>query len=249
MNVETLGLVLAKLHGAVQGLTKIVQKQSEEEESYKEEARDNADELDDYKQKNLRGKFVITATSAKPSIMKKQEELTSSLPDHIMQLALDKYNVTLPLTDIASCHYLPKGGIFFSLWNVKPGSAYGELVKNIKEGLNPEKNVYFNFMLTKRRSRLLFEVRQMKKTGRIARFYSDENGAISIKVKATDKSKKLSSIHEADSSRVKTYLITELHEEVPELQPGQEQPVQQQQKQQQQQQRQQPARNNKGSKK
>ena len=81
----------------------------------------------------------------------------------------------------------------------------------------------------------------MKKTGRIARFYSDENGAISIKVKATDKSKKLSSIHEADTSRVKTYLVTELHEEVPELQPEQEQAVQQDQEQQ----RQQPPRKNK----
>ena len=87
----------------------------------------------------------------------------------------------------------------------------------------------FNFMLTKRRSRLLFEVRQMKKTGRIERYYSDENGAIAIKVKSTDKSKKLSSIHEEGSSRVRTYLLTELHEEVPQLQAGPEQQVEQQQ--------------------
>ena len=94
MNVESLALLLGKLNAAVHGLTAIVQKHSEEEKTFKEEARENADDVDDYKQKNLRGKSF---------------------------------------TDIASCHYLPKGGIFFSLWNVKPGSAYGELVKNIKK--------------------------------------------------------------------------------------------------------------------
>ena len=202
--------ILEKLNKAVKDLASVVQKQSEGDKTYKDQARENADELDDYKQKNLKGKFVITASSKKPTTMKKQEELASEgledLPAHIIELAKDKYKVTLAPEDIASCHYLPKGGIFFSLWNLKPGSAYTELTKNIKEGMHPHMNVYFNFMLTKRRGSLLYEVRQMKKVGRISRYYSDENGAISIKVNSKDKSKKLSSIHQAGSSTVKTYL-------------------------------------------
>ena len=232
--------ILEKLSKAVKDLANVVQKQSEEDKGYKDQARENADELDDYRQKNLKGKFVITASSKKPTAMKKQEELASEgladLPAHIIQLAKDKYKVTLAPEDIASCHYLPKGGIFFSLWNLKPGSAFAELTKNIKEGMHPHINVYFNFMLTKRRSSLLYEVRQMKQKGRISRFYSDENGSISIKVNPKDKSKKLSSIHQTGSSKVKTYLNEELHAEVPE-QP--QQPPQQQQQQSQQEQEQQ----------
>jgi hypothetical protein len=76
----------------------------------------------------------------------------------------------------------------------------------------------------------------MKQKGRISRFYSDENGSISIKVNPKDKSKKLSSIHQTGSSKVKTYLNEELHAEVPE-QP--QQPPQQQQQQSQQEQEQQ----------
>ena len=37
-------------------------------------------------------------------------------------------------------------------------------------------------MLTKRRSALLYEVRQMKKLSKIQKFYSDEKGSISIKI-------------------------------------------------------------------
>ena len=52
--------------------------------------------------------------------MKTREQLAAesgdaALPNHIFSLAKDKYNVTLKEDDISSCHYLPMGGIFFSL--------------------------------------------------------------------------------------------------------------------------------------
>jgi hypothetical protein len=223
--IKVLGGAVTILKEALMNLTNIVQEQSEEEKKNKREARHNADELDDYKQKSLKGKFVITVNKKRPSFMKKEEDLASgdekALPNHIIDLAKTKYEVDIALGDIASCHYLPKGGIFFSLWNLRPDSVFQKLTKNIKDKAiflkNKDKNVFFNFMLTKRRSTLLFEVRKLKKVGRIHRFYSDENGVISIKVKSNDSNKKLSSIQETATSSVKTFQVTELYELAPEL--------------------------------
>ena len=192
----------------------------------KEQTRETKDELDEYKQKNLRGKFVITASKDKQTSIKKQNELSAQLPDalqkHIIDLAMEKYGEVIPAEDIASCHFLPSGAIFLSMWNLKPGSAFQKLTTKIKsKHQNREVNTYFNFMLTKRRSELLFEVRKLKKVEKIARFYSDENGVISIKVKETDQNMRLSSFCKNKSSPVMTYQIPELQKLVAESQPTQ----------------------------
>ena len=114
-------------------------------EESSENIRELEDEVDDYKQKNLAGKFVITCDRKKPSEMKTQEELAAdggdrALPAHIVQLALSKYGTTLKEDDISSCHYLPKGGIFFSLWNMRPGSPSAALTEAIKTSKDKTKN-------------------------------------------------------------------------------------------------------------
>ena len=176
--VDLLTGIISNLQGAVADLTNIVKEQSEEKVEIEERARVNEDELDDFKQKNLRGKFIITTTPNKETLAKTQAELaaaaeaggTLTLQAHIIELALKKYEVKIPEGDIAACHYLPKGGIFFSLWNLRPGSAYSQLTTNIKKSLHKEINVYFNFMLTKRRSGLLFKVRKLRKDGEIKKY-------------------------------------------------------------------------------
>ena len=181
-------------------------------------ARVTEDELDKYTQKNLRGKFVITAAPNKETPFKKEADLTdadNALANNIITLAKSKYDVDIEVGDIASCHYLPKGGIFFSMWNMRPGSAYQKLAGAIKQKPHsPSLNIYFNFMLTKRRSALLFEVRKLKKEGTIARYYSDEEGVICIKKDEKDKNIKLSSFHQTKTSPVKTYTIPELHQAI-----------------------------------
>ena len=42
---------------------------------------------------------------------------------------------------------------------------------------------FFNFQLTKRRSKLLYKMRQLRKEGRISKFYCDENGMLSLMIK------------------------------------------------------------------
>ena len=69
------------------------------------------------------------------------------------------------------------------IWNRKLDSAWSQIVEGIKTGKNLGFNVFLNFHLTSRRSNLLYKIRQMKKTGDIAKFYSDENGQLTIMAK------------------------------------------------------------------
>ena len=218
---------IKRLMSSVKVLADVVVKCSKEKES-SENTRELEDEVDDYKQKNLAGKFVITCDRKKPSEMKTQEELAAdggerALPAHIVQLALSKYGTTLKEDDISSCHYLPKGGIFFSLWNMRPGSPSAALTEAIKTSKDKTKNIYINFMMTRRRSSLLFEVRSLKKQKKIARYYSDEKGTITIKVKEGDTNIKLCSFYETKNSPVRTFTVAELKKKVAELQPAQPQ--------------------------
>ena len=227
--VKTLTKTLDSLQKGFKDLTDFVAKMSVEKGVSDKKTRELEDEVDDNKQKHLAGKFVITCDRSKPSEVKAQEELAATggdkaLPAHIVDLAKSKYDADLKVEDISSCHYLPKGGIFFSLWNQRPGSPSSDMTDKIKACKDKTKNIFINFMMTRRRSSLLFEVRQLKKQKKIARYYSDEKGAISIKVKAEDTNIKLASFYLTKNSPVKTYTIKELHQKVSELQPAQPQP-------------------------
>ena len=73
-------------------------------------------------------------------------------------------------------------------------------------------------MLTKRRSHLLFEVRKLKQNKDIFKYYSDEDGNISMKVNQNDKkSEKLTNIRTKNSSMLRVLSVDELHEKVQEL--------------------------------
>ena len=223
-SVATLTTSIEGLQQATLVFAKVVKELSKDKDALEVRTRETEDELDDYKQRNLKGKFIISSTPGKASLVKKSEELAcedgeKALPGHIILLALTKYEVTLTENDIASCHYLPKGGIFFSLWNHGPNSVYEQLTKNIKSSMNRDTNIYFNFMLTKRRSGLLYEVRKLKKETKIDRYYSDEVGIISIKVKDKDANIKLTSFYKTKTSPVRSYQIPELHKRVSDMQP------------------------------
>ena len=50
-------------------------------------------------------------------------------------------------------------------------------------GKNSDINIYFNFQLTKKRSNLLYVVRNLRKSNEISKYYTDENGYITVMVK------------------------------------------------------------------
>ena len=84
------------------------------------------------------------------------------------------------------------------------------MIEAIKSGKNKEINVYFNFQLTRRRNNLLYEVRQLKKQNKVAKFYTDENGAIKVLFKLGGKKERITSITNKNSSFIKTLTTNEL---------------------------------------
>ena len=64
---KELQLVLRALKSAVLGLTEVVKKQSDDAEASQKKTREVDDELDEYKQKNLKVKFVLTFSKGKSS--------------------------------------------------------------------------------------------------------------------------------------------------------------------------------------
>ena len=74
--------------------------------------------------------------------------------------------------------------------------------------MNLDLNIYFNFMLTKRRSTLLFEARKLKRSLKITKFVSDETGAITIQ--KDDTKEKIASKVDKETGQVKTWTVKEL---------------------------------------
>ena len=218
LDSQKLSNALAALQSAVCDLAEVVKSSQEASteastDSNNSRVRQAEDDLDEEKQRNLRGKFIITSSDkdGKESHFKSDETLKADkkdLVDHVIDLAEKKYKVKIPKTDFASCSRIHNGGIIFHLWNQKPESAYSKLCKNIKSRVNLDLNIYFNFMLTKRRSTLLFEARKLKRSLKITKFLSDETGAITIQKDETKE--KIASKVDKDSGQVKTWTVKEL---------------------------------------
>ena len=175
------------------------------------------DQGDEIEQKSLLGSFIITskANEELESLITPEKELQEPLVSHIQTLALTKLNVTLPTEDIRSCNYLQDGSIMMTLSNLRPNSAFESMVNEIKNP-NPERrktNLYFNFMLTRRRNTLLYEVRKLKRDGAIFKYWSDFNGAITVKKEEGGQKQKLTCISNKKDYTIRSYTAKEVREE------------------------------------
>ena len=124
-----------------------------------------------------------------------------------------KLGITIPKEDIQDVHYLPKGGLILSLNNHKPGSAYRAMIDSIKKGGDKDAkdmNLFFNFMMTKRRNSLSCEIRKLKKEKEIAKYYTDFDGTITIKKDPDAPKIKLTSITNKKDDTIRTFTIQEL---------------------------------------
>lgn len=188
--------VIADLISAVQTLTSNLGKISKIQDEQEKKIRNQDDELDELKQRSLKGNILVSSipnkSKGKVSLLKTDDQLKSegiTMQAHIISLIKDKYGINLPESDIQACHRLPRGSVVLRIWNRKQGSVWEDLVRKIKSPENSEFNVFFNFQLTNRRSNLLYECRMLKKEGKIDKYFSDENGCLKLKVKAESKDK------------------------------------------------------------
>ena len=177
------------------------------------------DEMDECRQRSLKGNFIITSVAndarQKVSLLKTDEQLREdgeSLTDHVLDLAKRKYDVTINDNEIQACHRLPNNRVILRLWKTSHGSSWHRLVDKIKSGVNSGFNVYFNFHLSRRRNNLMYEIRKLKMAGKLHKFFVDENGQISVRIGETDGKRRVTYFSVGRGGDPLTLSIQELHE-------------------------------------
>ena len=184
----------AVLNAILTALCALLEQRTDELKEHKEKIsvledqnRTQGDLLDEIQQRGLKGNLIIASPTAlnKQTMIKSSDELQNlkvSVTDHVCDLIQKKYDVKIHPNDIQACHHLPNKNILLKIWNRKPDSAWIKLKTEIKKGGRKDINIFANFQMTTRRSSLLFHLRSLKKTGKIWKIYSDENGKIGLKI-------------------------------------------------------------------
>ena len=200
---------------AVEELTNSIKKEQKEKEELVTTVRSNGDEVDAQKQKDLKGRFVITGAD---TLMKNKEQLEKdkkNLPAHIKALAKMKYNVEISEDEITTCYHLKKGGIIVYFKNQNQDSGFQRLVSIIKSSKsNKDVNVYFNFMLTRKRNSLLFDIRQLRKEMENLKYFTDENGNISIQAPNSQRRNRVTNVFDDKTGGVITWNVEEIKDEI-----------------------------------
>ena len=133
------------------------------------------DEVDDARQRAMKGNLVISCTNGS-SYIQSEEAITAKNMDvktYALSLVEEKYSVKFDSSDVQDCHYLPGGNIILRIWNTAPKSCFRLLVDRVKSGKGKQDcPLYVNFQLTKRRSTILFHLRNLKREGKISKYYS-----------------------------------------------------------------------------
>ena len=173
------------------------------------------DEVDHQAQKRLKGKFMLTSASKTANVIKSEEDLEKEgtpLLTHIQNLIQMKLGVEVPAEDISSCSRTSTGLLLFRLSNFRPSSSFYSVVDAIKSGKNRDIDLFFNFALTRRRAAMLYEVRKLKKAGKLHKFFTDFDGQITVKKTPEAKKIKICSVGNKKDSYIKTDTISELRD-------------------------------------
>ena len=212
-NVQNAHCALKSLQKCVEELAHFVQNEQEKKTQHETTIREHEDEIDHLKQNNLKGHIIITSKAQygvchiKTDDQLQQEN--KSLVEHVKDLVKKKYNQDITEHDIKACYRLKKGGILMKFWEKGNGSQFQTLSSNIKSAKGSDINLFFNFMLTGRRGELLFQIRKMKKEKKIAKFYSDESGGISIQFSKGGRKVRVTDIFQ-EGPKLKTWTLDEL---------------------------------------
>ena len=207
--------ILKTLRNCVEDLAHFVQNEQKEQNSQEPTMRKHEDEIDHLKQKSLKGKIIITSKvqhgvcHIKTDNQLKEEK--KSLVTHVKELVKEKYNQDITEESIQTCFRLKKGGILVKFWKKGKGSEFQALSSKIKSAEGSHINLFFNFMLTGRRGELLFEIRKLKREGKIAKFFSDEEGSISIQINKGERKIKVTDTVQEGTNTLKTWTVDDLY--------------------------------------
>jgi hypothetical protein len=160
-------------------------------------------------QRYLKGKFFLS-TVVKPgedrAYPAEDREDSGLSVKVVVEMVKRKLGVTIAPNDLRTCHYTQNRSIVFRMGDLKYNSPYDETVRAINSGKNRYITVYFNFMLTRRRTDFLYHVRLAKRAGNIYRFFSDSDGSITVILREGDTRIRLTDSFDA-TSRTRTTIF------------------------------------------
>ena len=189
--------VLKELYGAVNNITSylanIGHKPKENEakiSKLEEKVKDLESDKDAMAQKWKVGTIILQSNTkandpkVKPEKEVKKEELTA----HAAELIKLKTGVEIEEQDLSKIHFVPGGGLKVKFRETKYLSKFRKIVSAIKKPTDVQKklNLFCNFELTKMRNNMLFEVRKAKRENRIAKYFVDFDGSVSVLVNLSD---------------------------------------------------------------
>ena len=172
------------------------------------------DEVDEGRQRQLKGNLILSSSKkGQNSLIKSAQELNGRpLLDHINELLITKYGVSVPYDDVQACHHLPNGSVVLRIWRRTEDSAWSKLVQAIRSKPISSINFYANFHMTGRRNEILYQLRQLRhqdKGGYQFKLFTDENGSIAVKFPDSDKKYKIT-YHRSRGKQMKTYTRAEI---------------------------------------
>ena len=165
-------------------------------------------DCDEIRQRNLKGNIILSSpnTHNKKSLLNPLTIIDNHTSaeryeyEHEMcaRLIKLKTGVAIPLKDIVACHPLSNRGsessFLIRIANRRTDSSWSTLAAGILTGRNnvsksnfTDDNVFLNFQLTKKKSELCKVVRKAKFEQKIKKYGVDQNGRLTIKVKASSR--------------------------------------------------------------
>ena len=140
-------------------------------------------------QKGKVGSIILSSDPNVSNPLVQRREDDADLGAHAIGLVKQKTGVDIVEDDLSKLHFVPGGGLKLKFKNQTQGSKFRKVVQAMKKPSSVQKalNLDVNIELTKKRANLLHEVQKAKREGRLAKYFVDYNGEISILVKPNDK--------------------------------------------------------------
>ena len=200
--------VVKELYRAVESISEYLESIGHKADATKKElaamdarVKDIESDKDLLAQKWKVGSIIIQSNSTGQDSLVKAEKTVKNpqgckpedLAVHAAELIKMKTGVDISEDDLTKLHYVPGGGIKIRFKDLKAGSKFRQVVAGIKKPDATQKglNLYCNFELTKARNSLLYEVRKAVRENKVAKYFVDYTGAISIQVSLNNKEQKL----------------------------------------------------------
>ena len=123
--------------------------------------------------------------------------------DLVLRMIAIKTGIRFPISDVVACHRIGKKdthSYVLKIGNRQPYSSWDALTYGMMTGTDfTRDNIFINFMLTKQRTEISKQVRQMKKDRKIQNYSIDQNGKFHIKKLGVNKFHAVSSILEIET--------------------------------------------------